>query len=116
MIATHWPYAVAAWLFVIGLYGIVTSRNYVHLIVCLAVLQSSTYVLLITIGYRTGATAPIFADISSSTPAVDPIVQALMLTDIVVEAVVMALLLALAIQMQQHAGTLDPDKIHFLRR
>ena len=116
MISTHWGYAVAVWLFTMGLYGIVTSRNYVHLIVCLAVLQSSTYVLLITIGYRTGATAPIFADISPGTPAVDPVVQALMLTDVVVEAVVMALLLALAIQLQQNAGTLDPDKIRFLRR
>ena len=32
------------------------------------------------------------------------------------EAAVVALLLALAIQVQQFAGTLDPDKIHFLRR
>jgi multicomponent Na+:H+ antiporter subunit C len=116
MISTHWGYAAAAWLFMIGLYGIVTSRNYVHLIVCLAVLQSSTYVLLITIGYRSRAAAPIFADMPAGTAAVDPIVQALMLTDVVVEAAVMALLLALAIQVQQHAGTLDPDKIHFLRR
>ena len=116
MISTHWGYMVAAWLFTMGLYGIVTSRNYVHLIVCLAVLQSSTYVLLATIGYRSGATAPIFADIAPGTPAVDPVVQALMLTDVVVEAVVMALLLALAIQMQQNAGTLDPDQIRFLRR
>src|SRR3954468_1729990 len=116
MISTHWAYGAAACLFIMGLYGIVTSRNYVHLIVCLAVLQSSTYVLLVTIGYRTGATAPVFASISPGTPAVDPVVQALMLTDIVVEAAVMALLLALAIQVQQHAGTLDPDKIHYLRR
>jgi len=116
MISTHWGYAVAAWLFTVALYGIVTSRNYVHLIVCLAVLQSSTYVLLMLIGYRTGAPAPNYADIAPGTPAVDPIVQALMLTDIVVEAAVMALLLALAIQVQQHAGTLDPDRIHFLRR
>jgi multicomponent Na+:H+ antiporter subunit C len=116
MISTHWGYAVAAWLFTVGLYGIVTSRNYVHLIVCLAVLQSSTYVLLVTIGYRTAGAAPIYADIPAGTAAVDPVVQALMLTDVVVEAAVMALLLALAIQVQQHAGTLDPDKIHFLRR
>lgn len=116
MIATHWGYAVAAWLFLMGLYGVVTSRNYVHLIVCLAVLQSSTYVLLITIGYRTGAPAPIYSDLAPGTPAVDPIVQALMLTDIVVEAAVMALLLALAIQVQEHARTLDPDEIRFLRR
>ena len=116
MISTHWGYAVAAWLFVIGLYGIVNSRNYVNLIVCLAVLQSSTYVLLVTIGYRTGAPAPIYVGVPPGTAAVDPIVQALMLTDVVVEATVMALLLALAIRVQQQAGTLDPDKIHFLRR
>jgi multicomponent Na+:H+ antiporter subunit C len=115
MISTHWPYAVAAWLFLAGIYGIVTSKNYVHLIMCLAVLQSSTYVLLITIGLRTGATAPVYADIAQGTPAVDPIVQALMLTDVVVEAVVMALLLGLAMQIHQRVGTLDPDKIRFLR-
>ena len=55
MIATHWGYFVAAWLFIVGLYGIVTSRNYVHLIVCLAVVQSSTYVLLVTIGSTFGS-------------------------------------------------------------
>ena len=115
MIATHWPYGIAAWLFMMGLYGIVTSRNYVHLIMCIAVLQSSTYILLVTIGYRSRATAPIFAKISMDTPAVDPIVQALMLTDVVVEAVVMALLLSLAMQIHQRAGTLDPDEIRFLK-
>jgi multicomponent Na+:H+ antiporter subunit C len=52
------PYAVAAWLFMIGLYGIVTSRNFIHLIICLSIVQSSSYVLLLAIGYRTGATAP----------------------------------------------------------
>ena len=45
------PYAVAAWLFLVGLYGIVTSRHLVHLIVCLTVVQSSSYVLLLAIGY-----------------------------------------------------------------
>src|SRR4051812_19143681 len=106
---------VAPWLLIIGLYGIVTSRNYIHLIMCLAVVQSSTYVLLITIGHRTGAMAPVYGDVPAGTPAVDPIVQALMLTDIVVEAVVMALLLALAMQIHQRTKTLDPDKIRFLR-
>ncbi|TMK71147.1 MAG: dehydrogenase, partial [Actinobacteria bacterium] len=79
------PYAVAAWLFVIGLYGIVTSRNLVHLVVCLSVVQSSTYVLLLAIGYRSGGTAPIFADVSTTTKVVDPIVATLTLTDVVVE-------------------------------
>jgi multicomponent Na+:H+ antiporter subunit C len=109
------PFAVAAWLFVIGLYGIISSRNLVHLIICLAVLQSSTYVLLLAIGYKVGGVAPIFADVPVGTPAVDPVVQALMLTDIVVEATVMALLLALAVQAHKRTGTLDPDKLKELR-
>jgi multicomponent Na+:H+ antiporter subunit C len=105
------PYLVAAWLFVIGLYGIVTSRHLVHLIVCLAVLQSSTYVLLLAVGYRSGAQPPVFADVAQTTPAVDPVVQALTLTDIVVEATVTALLLALAVQARKRFGTLDPDEL-----
>ncbi len=43
---------VAAWLFGIGIYGIVTSRSYIHLIGCLSVCQSATYVLLLGIGLR----------------------------------------------------------------
>ena len=46
------PYFVAAWLFFCGLYGLVTSRHLVHSVICLAILQSSTYVLLLAIGYR----------------------------------------------------------------
>ncbi len=109
------PYAVAAWLLCIGLYGIAGSRNLVHLTMCLAVVQSSTYVLLISIGYRTGAKAPVFADIPPGTPAVDPIVQALVLTDIVVEVTVTALLLALTVQTHKKFGTLDPDELKVVR-
>jgi multicomponent Na+:H+ antiporter subunit C len=105
------PYVVAVWLFVVGLYGIVTSHNLVHLIVCLTVTQSATYVLLLAIGYRTGASAPVFATMPLSTPAVDPVVQALTLTDVVVEATVSALLLSLAVQAHKRFGTLDPDEL-----
>jgi multicomponent Na+:H+ antiporter subunit C len=105
------PYAVATWLFLIGLYGIVSSRNLIHLTVCLSVVQSSTYVLLLSIGYRTDAGPPIFANVPPGTPAVDPIVQALTLTDIVVGATVTALLLALAAQIHKHLGTLDPRAV-----
>jgi len=105
------PYIVAAWLFIIGLYGIVTSRNFIHLIMCLAVLQSCTYVFLLAIGYRIGGGPPVFATVPVGTPAVDPIVQALLLTDIVVEATVVALLLALAIEIHKNLGTMNPDEV-----
>ena len=109
------PFAVAVWLLLVGLYGIVTSRNLVHLILCLGVVQASTYVLLLAIGYRTGAAAPIFADIPVGTRAVDPVVQALTLTDVVVEATVMALLLAIALQIDKRFQTVDPDELRELR-
>lgn len=109
------PYAVAAWLLVVGLYGVVTSRNLIHLIICLSVVQSSTYVLLLAIGYRSGGAAPIFADIPLKTRAVDPVVQALTLTDVVVEATVAALLLSLAVQAHKRFGTLDPDELRSLQ-
>lgn len=106
-----YPYAVAGWIMVVGLYGIARSRNLVHLVVCLSVVQSSTYVLLLAIGYRHGAAAPIFADVGPHTGAVDPVVQSLTLTDVVVEATVVALLLALAVDAVKRFGTTDPQQL-----
>ena len=106
------PYALAAWLFFVGLYGIVTSRHLVHLVICLGVTQSSTYVLLLAIGYRTGKKAPIFTSgVPVKVGAVDPVVQALTLTDVVVGVTVAALLLALVIDIWKRAGTVDPDEL-----
>jgi len=109
------PWCVAAWLFGIGIYGIVTSRHYVHLVGCLSVCQSATYVLLLAIGFRWGKGPPIFSDRPPGTGAVDPVVHALVLTDIVVGATVTALLLAIIIQMHKLSGTLDPWKLRPLR-
>lgn len=109
------PWCVAAWLFAIGLYGIVTSRHYVHVIGCLTVCQSATYVLLLGIGYRWDAGPPIFYDHPPGTPAVDPVVQALVLTDIVVGAAVSALLLVIALQVHKRRGTLDTQRLRPLR-
>lgn len=109
------PYAVAVWICLVGLYGIVTSRNLLHTIICVSVLQSSTYVLLLAVGYREDAAAPVFIDIPRGTPAVDPVVQALTLTDVVVGGAVTALLLAIAVQIHKHLNTLDPDELDPLR-
>ncbi len=103
------PYAVAGWLFAIGLYGVVTSRHLVHLVVCLTVMQSATYVLLASLGFVAGGIPPVFAGAPARVAAADPVVQALMLTDIVVEATVVALLLALVVQLHTANGAADPD-------
>ena len=109
------PWAVAAWLAGIGLYAIVTSRNYIHLVGCVSVVQSSTYVLLLAVGYRWDAAAPIFYTHPPGTPAVDPVLQALVLTDVVIGATVTALLLAMVLQLHKRRGTLDPERLRTMR-
>ncbi len=114
-LAQIFPYLVAGWVFLCGLYGIASSRHLVHMVVSLAVLQTSTYVLLLNIGFRASGVAPVFADISPAVTTVDPVVQALMLTDVVVEATVMALLLAMVVKAHEKAGTLSPDDLRMMR-
>jgi multicomponent Na+:H+ antiporter subunit C len=114
-ILDSFPYFVAAWLFCCGLYGLVTSTHLVHSVVCLAVLQSSTYLLLLSIGYRIGGAAPIFSDIAPGRLTVDPVVQALMLTDVVVEAVVVALLLAMVVKAHEKSGSVSPSDLRTMR-
>jgi multicomponent Na+:H+ antiporter subunit C len=41
------PYLTAGWIMLAGIYGIVTSRDLIHAVVCLSVTQSGTYVLLL---------------------------------------------------------------------
>jgi len=98
---------VAAWLFAIGLYGVVTSRNLVHLVVSLSVSQASTYVLLLAVGTRAARPGP-------PARAVDPVLQALASTDVVVAVVIAALLLALVVQVHKRTGSLDPDALRRL--
>lgn len=105
-------FAVVVWLVVIGLYGVVTSHNLIHLVVCLSVAQSATDVLILEIGYVGGGHAPVFVDLPAHPgPAVDAIMQALSLTDVVLGAAISALLLALAVQIHKRTGSLDPDEL-----
>jgi multicomponent Na+:H+ antiporter subunit C len=105
------PYLLAAFIFLVGLYGIVSSRNLIHIVVCVSVCQSSTYVLLLAIGYRKHGTAPVFADVPTSRRVVDPVVQSLTLTDLVVAVAVSALLLSLALKVYDHHESLDPAEV-----
>lgn len=110
-----YPYLVALLVFGIGLGGLAVSRHLVHAIVCLNVAQTGTYVLLLAVGWRRHGTAPILGGVPKGSHQVDPVVQALTLTDIVVGITVSGLLLALAIQVHRRRGTMDPDELRALR-
>lgn len=112
-----YPYLVAAWLLLVGAFGIARSRNLIQAILCLSVSQSGTYVLLLAIGFQRAASPPVFGEPATKVTlkVVDPVVQAMALTDIVVSATVTALLLAIAIQIHKRHGTLDPDELSSLQ-
>jgi multicomponent Na+:H+ antiporter subunit C len=112
-----YAYLVAGWLLLVGCIGIARSRNLVHAIVCLSVCQSGTYVLLLAVGYQSKGTAPVFATgvPTRAAKVVDPVVQAMALTDVVVSATVTALLLALAVQIAKQHRTVDPDQLSSLQ-
>jgi multicomponent Na+:H+ antiporter subunit C len=77
--------------------------------------QSSTYLVLLGVGYRSGGQAPIVADIPTISKMVDPVVQVLVLTDVVIEATVTALLLALVVQAHKRFGSVDPADLRPLK-
>jgi multicomponent Na+:H+ antiporter subunit C len=104
-------FGVAGWICLVGLYGAIVSKNLIHLALCLTVVQSATYILLLSIGYVRHGGAPIFKGVKFGTTAVDPVVQALTLTDIVISVTVIALILAMALDAHKQAGTADPDKL-----
>ena len=111
-------YVAAVLLFLIGLYGVITQRNLVRILLNLGIMESATFLFLIVIGYRSGGTAPIFYEpgiVPGRTPVVDPIVQALALTSIVIGVVTLAMALSLIIQLARHYRTLDSRRIRSLR-
>jgi multicomponent Na+:H+ antiporter subunit C len=111
---TVYAYAVAGWLLLVGAFGIVRSRDLIHAVVSLAVAQAGTYVLLVGVGYQRLAGPPVFGSPPRrpTLHVVDPVVQAMTLTDIVVSATVTALLLAVALQLHKRRGTTDPDELN----
>lgn len=114
---TIYAYLVAVFVLLVGAFGIVRSRNLVHAVVCLSVAQSGTYVLLLAVGYQKHATPPVFGSPATkpTKSVVEPLVQAMTLTDIVVSATVTALLLAIAVQVHKRHGSVDPNELAALR-
>jgi multicomponent Na+:H+ antiporter subunit C len=111
-------YMGAILLFLIGLYGLVIHRNLLRILLSLGLMESATFLMLISIGYRAGGTAPIFYEagiVPGETIVVDPIMQALTLTSIVIGVVTLAMALSLIIHLARHYGTLDAHRIRDLR-
>ena len=105
-------YIGAFGLIFIGLFIILVKRNLIKVIIGLGILDTGVNLFLISVGYISKGTAPIFSKPGlNSARMVDPVPQALVLTAIVIGVAVLSLALSLAIKLYQHYGTLNLRKI-----
>ena len=104
---------VAIFLMMLGLYGIITKRNVIKIIISLNILEIGLNIFIISTGYVTGGVAPIYTLVSNNNSVnfVDPLPQALVLTAIVIGVGTTALGLALARKMYLKYGTSELDEM-----
>jgi len=109
-------YLCAAVLFCLGLFTLLTRRNLIKMVMGLSLMEASTYVLLLSLAYRPGSTAPVLLDLPPEKNAfADPVLQNFCLTAIVIGVAVTGVSLAVVVRVAQHYHTLDADEIRALR-
>ena len=110
-------YGSAILLILIGLYAALVKKSLIKILIGLSIVDSGIHLLMISIGYIKGGTAPIFSGESFAIAEnmVDPIMQALVLTAIVIGFGVTAVGLSLVIRLYKHHGTISIDEIKNLK-
>ena len=98
----------------IGLWGMLTQRNMIRIIVGFSLMDTGIHMVMVSIGYVTGGTAPIINAAVPMTDAVnrvvDPVPSALVLTAIVIGLGVTAVMLAFAVRIYKARNTLMIDE------
>ena len=101
-------------LILIGLWGMLTQRNMIRMIIGFSLTDTGIHMVMVSIGYVTGGTAPIINDAVDMNNAanliVDPVPSALVLTAIVIGLGVTAIMLAFAVRIQKAKKTLMIDE------
>jgi len=103
-------------LFLVGIYGIITKRDLVRIIISWGIMGYAVNLMFVLFGYKNGSIYPIFVKNAPVLPQtmVDPLPQALVLTSIVIELGNTAMLAALAVRLFQKYQTFDITKIRRL--
>ena len=100
-------------LMLIGLWGLLTHRNILRIIVSFSLMGTGTHIVTVATGYVRNGTAPIIdrtLNISeAASRVVDPIPSALVVTAIVIGMAVTAVMLAFAVRLYDSRKTLSID-------
>lgn len=102
-------------LILIGLWGSLTHRNVLRIIISFSLMSTGIHVVIVALGYVKNGTAPIIdgaLSLSDSVHrAVDPITSALAVTAIVIGLAVTAIMLTYAIRIYDTKKTLSIDAL-----
>ncbi len=96
-------------LFLIGLYGIITNKNLIKIIMSLGISSNGIVLFFISFGYVKGGFPAIITE--NTINFVDPVPQALMLTMIVINLCDTALALAIIVWIYKKFGTVNIEEI-----
>lgn len=103
--------ALGLLLLLIGLWGLLTRRNLIHIVVGFSLFDTGIHVVIVALGWIRGGTAPILdgsvPTAEAASMIVDPVPQALVLTAIVIGLGVTALMLAYVAKLHAHRGSLE---------
>jgi multicomponent Na+:H+ antiporter subunit C len=100
--------ASGAALVLVGLWGVLARPNLFKIAIAFTVLETGVNLVILSVGYLRGRTAPILDAASDAATAsarmTDPVPQALVLTAIVIGLAVTALMLSYALRLKAAGG------------
>jgi len=106
-------------LLLIGIYAMLTRKNLIRIVIGFSIADTGTHIIIVSLGYIKGRTAPIIDGAVDAANAVqrvvDPIPSALVLTAIVIGLAVTALMLSFVVEMHRKKKSLSIDDYQELK-
>ena len=108
-------YCLVFILFFLGIFGMITCKNYMKKLMCMNVMQIAVILFFLCFAQKTGAQIPVLDGIlKAAKDYINPMPHALMLTAIVVSLGTTGVALALLMRLKETFGSVEEDDI--LRR
>ena len=108
-------YIGSSFLFVIGLYTVLTHPNLIKKIIGINIMETSVFLFFVSIGFIQGGRAPILNLQGEPALYVNPLPSALILTGIVVAVSITVYGLSMIIKIYEAYGTIELDEIMQIR-
>ncbi|WP_235847949.1 sodium:proton antiporter [Mobilibacterium timonense] len=105
-------YFLTAFLLVLGIYGMITCKNYMKKLICMNIMQVAVIFFFLCFGQKNGGTIPVqVTGLMGARHYINPLPHGLMLTAIVVSLGTTGVGLALLTRIKEKYGSIEEDDI-----